>query len=223
MSNKIRTLKDPGSAITHLIALILACLSAVPLLIKAAQGSNHNQLFSFGVFIISMILLYGASTIYHSVRVNETKEKHLKKFDHAMIFVLIAGSYTPICMIVLSGRIGTWLLTIVWSVAIIGIIFKLFWVNCPKWLSSTMYIAMGWLCVLAFAPIIKNLQGAGFMWLLLGGIIYTVGGVIYAIKTPRVSAFNLRHKYFGSHEIFHVFVMLGSLCHFILVYSYLTK
>ncbi len=221
MSENIKRLKDPGSAITHFIGMMMAVLAAAPLIIKAFYGKNSDNLSSFIIFIVSMILLYGASTMYHSFNINARVNKILKKLDHAMIFVLIAGSYTPICLIVLPKNIGLPLLGLIWLIAALGIIFKMFWVTCPLWLSSVMYIAMGWLCVLAFSPLIKNLSGAAFTWLLAGGIIYTIGGVIYAIKTPKIKAFNERHRYFGTHEIFHLFVMGGSICHFILVFEYL--
>ena len=133
-----------------------------------------------------------------------------------MIFVLIAGSYTPICTIVLGGKVGYGLLAVIWTIAILGIVFKMFWVTCPKWVSSVMYIAMGWLCIVAIAPIIHALSRASFGWLLAGGIIYTVGGVIYALKIPW---FENHWKNFGLHEIFHLFVMGGSLCHMILMFQ----
>ncbi len=133
-----------------------------------------------------------------------------------MISVLIAGSYTPICLLVLGGRTGIILLAIVWSFAIAGILIKAFWVYCPKWVSSVLYIGMGWTCVLAFTQLLNSLSPAAFGWLLAGGIIYTVGGVIYALKLP---IFNSKHKYFGSHEIFHLFVMAGSACHFVVMYA----
>ena len=135
-----------------------------------------------------------------------------------MIFVLIAGSYTPVCLLVIGGRKGITLLCIVWAFAIVGILIKAFWVFCPKWVSSVLYIGMGWTCVLAFSTILDNLSTAAFGWLLAGGIIYTVGGVIYALKLP---IFNSKHKNFGSHEIFHLFVMGGSICHFIVMYTFL--
>ena len=134
-----------------------------------------------------------------------------------MISVLIAGSYTPICLLVLGGRTGVMLLAIVWSIALAGILIKAVGVDCPKWVSSVLYIGMGWTCVLAFTQILNRLSRAGFFWLLIGGIIYTAGGVIYALKLP---VFNGKHRYFGSHEIFHLFVMGGSICHFIVMYSF---
>lgn len=217
MSNAIKKLKDPGSAITHFIGMLMAVFATAPLIIRAFSGGT-DVTFCCLVFMVSMILLYGASTIYHSFDMGERKNKILKKFDHAMIFVLIAGSYTPVCLLVIGGKTGIVLLSLVWTVGILGIIFKLCWVTCPKWLSSAMYIAMGWMCVIAFAPIMNNMTASEFAWLLTGGIIYTIGGIIYAIKTPKVKAYNERHRYFGTHEIFHVCVMIGSLCHFVMVY-----
>ncbi len=220
MSDTIKRLKDPGSAITHFIAMLMATFAATPLLVKALSKGKDSAICCF-VFIVSMILLYGASTIYHAFDKGDRINKILKKLDHAMIFVLIAGSYTPICLLVIGGKVGVSLLTLVWAVGIVGIVFKLCWVTCPKWLSSAMYIAMGWLCVLAFSPIVNSMTREAFLWLVVGGVIYTVGGVLYAIKTPRVRAFNERHKFFGTHEIFHLFVMAGSLCHFVLIYNYI--
>lgn len=210
-------IKDPGSAITHFIGMLMAILAAMPLIIKALSAPDKVHVVCLTVFIVSMILLYGASTTYHTLDLSPALNKILKKLDHCMIFVLIAGTYTPVCVIVLHNMTGYVMLALVWSIAIIGIVFKLCWVTCPKWLSSALYIAMGWTCVLAFTQIMNTLPAAAFNWLLAGGIIYTIGGVIYALKLP---IFNSRHKYFGSHEIFHLFVMAGSICHFIMMFNY---
>ena len=213
-------LKDPGSAITHFIGMLMAAFAATPLLIRAASNPDKIHLISLSIFIISMILLYAASTTYHTLNLSERTNRILRKIDHCMIFMLIAGSYTPVCLIVLHNKIGYILCALVWATAILGIVFKAFWVTCPKWISSVLYIGMGWLCVLAFMPIIHALPKAGFGWLLAGGIIYTIGGVIYALKLP---IFNAKHKNFGSHEIFHVFIMLGSACHFIVMYCFVAN
>jgi hemolysin III len=209
--------KDPGSAITHFIAMILAMLGAAPLLIKAARVPDVLHVIALSIFILSMILLYAASTVYHSLDVNENVNKRLRKLDHMMIFILIAGSYTPVCLIVLHGRTGTVLCALVWAVALIGILIKALWITCPKWFSSVIYIGMGWLCVLAFSQIFHAMSKPAFGWLLAGGIIYTIGGIIYALKLP---IFNSKHKNFGTHEIFHLFVMGGSICHFIVMYFF---
>ena len=203
-------LKDPGSAITHGIALLLAVTGAIPLIIKAARSYDVIHIVALSIFILTMILLYAASTIYHSIDSTKKVNRRLRKIDHMMIFIMIAGSYTPVCLIVLHNRIGYILCALVWTIAILGMILKCCWITCPKWFSSVLYIAMGWLCVLAFVR-------AGFDWLLAGGIIYTIGGVIYALKVP---LFDARHKNFGSHEIFHVFIMLGSACHFVVMYFF---
>ena len=215
---KKKHIKDPGSAITHFIGMLMAIFAAVPLLIKAASEPSRIYIISLTIYAASLILLYAASTTYHTFDVSERVNTILIKIDHMMISVLIAGSYTPVCLIVLKGRTGLILLAVVWSIAIAGIMIKAFWVYCPKWVSSVLYIGMGWTCVLAFTQILNNMSPAAFGWLLAGGIIYTVGGVIYALKLP---IFNNRHKNFGSHEIFHLFVMGGSACHFVVMYAFL--
>lgn len=212
------SIKEPGSAITHFIGMVMALIASFPLLIKAAQQPDPVYLISMSVYAASLILLYAASTTYHTFNVSEKGNTVLKKIDHMMISVLIAGSYTPVCLLVLEGRMRIILLAVVWTLALTGILIKAFWVFCPKWVSSVLYIGMGWTCVLAFAQIFNNLAPAAFGWLLAGGIVYTVGGIIYALKVP---IFNNRHKNFGSHEIFHLFVMGGSICHFIVMYGYL--
>ena len=216
MNNK--HIKDPGSAITHFIGMLMAVLAGVPLLMKAAHEPTEIYLFSAIVYLVSMILLYAASTMYHTFDISEKVNRRLKKFDHMMISVLIAGTYTPICLLVLDKPMGYFLLATVWSFAILGIVIKAFWIHCPKWFSSILYIAMGWTCVLAFTQILNALSPTGFAWLLAGGIIYTIGGVIYALKLP---IFNLKHKHFGAHEIFHLFVMGGSICHFVVMYAFI--
>jgi channel protein, hemolysin III family len=211
--------KDPGSAITHFIGMLMAVFATTPLLMKAARQPDHIHIISLSIFIISMILLYTASTVYHTFNLTDSINKILKKFDHMMIFILIAGTYTPICLIVLGGNLGLFMFILIWSMALVGILLKAFWIYCPKWVSSVIYITMGWTCVITFTPIINNLTAQAFGWLLAGGIIYTVGGIIYALKLP---IFNSRHKKFGSHEIFHLFVMGGSICHFILMYQFVS-
>lgn len=211
-------IKEPGSAITHFIGMLMAIFAAVPLLVKAAHEPSRIYVISLAIYSASMILLYAASTTYHTFDISAKINTILKKWDHMMISVLIAGSYTPICLLVLKGKTGLILLAIVWSFAIVGILIKAFWVYCPKWISSILYIGMGWTCVLAFTQILNSMSRTSFLWLLTGGIIYTVGGIIYALKLP---IFNSKHKNFGSHEIFHLFVMGGSMCHFVVMYALL--
>lgn len=210
-------LKDPGSSITHFIGMLMALFAATPLLIRASTNPDYVHVVSLAIFILSMILLYGASATYHALDLSEKANRILRKLDHMMIFVLIAGSYTPVCLIVLGGDTGYTLLALVWGIALAGILIKACWITCPKWFSSVIYIAMGWVCVLVFGRLLDTLCPAAFLWLLAGGIIYTAGGVIYALKLP---LFNSRHKDFGSHELFHLFVMAGSVCHFIFMYFY---
>ncbi len=211
------TIREPGSAITHLIGIILSVLATTPLLIKVAVQDDHTAFIAMAIFMCSMVALYSASTIYHSVTVRDRILRVFRKLDHMMIFVLIAGSYTPICLIVLGGKSGYTLLAVVWGIALVGMTIKACWITCPKWFSSVIYIAMGWICLAVFGTLWNTLPHSAFLWLLAGGIIYTAGGVIYALKLP---IFNAKHRFFGSHEIFHLFVLGGSICHFIFMYQY---
>ena len=211
------TIREPGSAITHFIGMMMALFASVPLLVKAGMAPGEEHFAAMAIFMTSMILLYGASATYHSVNLTGKYLRIFRKLDHMMIFVLIAGSYTPVCLIVLGGNLGYTLLALVWGIALAGMLIKAFWITCPKWFSSIIYIAMGWVCVLVFGRLFDTLSTAAFLWLLAGGIIYTIGGIVYALKLP---LFNSRHREFGSHEVFHLFVMAGSVCHFIFMYSY---
>lgn len=214
------TVKDPISALTHLIGAIGAILGMPALLLQGARmGNSMAALGSYAVFMLSMIILYSASTTYHSFSINSRVNKILKKVDHCSIFLLIAGSYTPVAVTVLPGREGMILLSIVWTIAVLGIIFKLCWVTCPKWVSSVIYTAMGWTAIFFMKDIVADLSAPAFFWLLAGGLFYTVGAVIYAMKP---TMFENRIPGFGNHELFHCFVLAGSLCHYILVFQYLT-
>ena len=212
------TIREPGSALTHFIAMLLALCAAVPLLVRAAVHSGVKSLTAMTVFMISMVLLYAASTIYHSVNCSGRILRIFRKMDHMMIFVLIAGTYTPVCLLTLPKPSGLMLLAAVWGIALVGIFIKGFWITCPKWFSSVLYIAMGWSCLSVLGQLFSLLPLHAFLWLLAGGLIYTAGGIIYALSLP---LFDARHPMFGLHEIFHLFVMAGSLCHFVFMFCYL--
>ena len=212
------TIREPGSALTHFIAMLLALCAAVPLLVRAAVHSGVKSLTAMTVFMISMVLLYAASTIYHSVNCSGRVLRIFRKMDHMMIFILIAGTYTPVCLLTLPKPSGLMLLAAVWGIALVGIFIKGFWITCPKWFSSVLYIAMGWSCLSVLGQLFSLLPLHAFLWLLAGGLIYTAGGIIYALRLP---LFDARHPMFGLHEIFHLFVMAGSLCHFVFMFCYL--
>ena len=161
-------IREPGSAITHFIAMMMAIFATSPLLVKAALNGNHTTILAMAVFMGSMVLLYGASTVYHSLVVRDKILKIFRKLDHMMIFVLIAGSYTPVCLIVLGGKSGYTLLAAVWGIAAAGMLIKVLWINCPKWFSSVIYIAMGWVCLFVFRELLATLSQAAFLWLLAG-------------------------------------------------------
>lgn len=213
----IMAIKDPYSALTHFIGIIYsALLSPLMLMIAIKHQVDDLTLFSVAIFMISMVLLYTASTVYHTFEVNLGSGNLLKKIDHCMIFILIAGTYTPVCLIPIRDFGGSKLLLFVWGFALLGILFKLCWVTCPKWLSSVIYIGMGWSCIFALPALYRTLSAGAFLWLLFGGLIYTAGGIIYALK---MKAFNTKNPNFGSHEIFHVFVMVGNLAHVFCIMS----
>ena len=212
------TIREPGSALTHFIAMLLALCAAVPLLVRAAVHSGVKSLTAMTVFMISMVLLYAASTIYHSVNCSGRVLRIFRKMDHMMIFILIAGTYTPVCLLTLPKPSGLMLLAAVWGIALVGIFIKGFWITCPKWFSSVLYIAMGWSCLSVLGQLFSLLPLHAFLWLLAGGLTYTAGGIIYALRLP---LFDARHPMFGLHEIFHLFVMAGSLCHFVFMFCYL--
>lgn len=208
--------KDPISALTHFIGVLLSLVALTSLVEKAYYMDNKLYMLAFGIFGISLVLLYSASTIYHVVARPARISKLLKRVDHMMIFVLIAGTYTPICLIPLGAAegnpLGIAILVAVWSIAIIGIILKIVWLNAPRWLYTAQYIVMGWIAVFALLPLFNSLTHEGFMWLFVGGVVYTIGGLIYATKWPK-----FKGKWFGFHEVFHLFVLGGSVCHYLMV------
>ncbi|MGM9929089.1 MAG: hemolysin III family protein [Bacillus sp. (in: firmicutes)] len=209
-------IREPINGLTHLAGAILSFVGLLAMVLKAASlHASILQITAIIIFGISMILLYSASATYHMVIAKDRVIAFLRRIDHSMIFILIAGSYTPFCLISLHGTTGWILFTIVSIIAVLGIGFKLIWFSCPRWLSTALYIAMGWIIIFAAVPLGQALSTQGLFLLILGGILYTVGGVIYALK-PKWMTF----KYMGFHEIFHIFIMLGSLAHFLCVYFY---
>lgn len=204
----------PWSAITHGAGAVLALVGTVLLLGKALlNGGGADRVISFLIYGGSMVCLYTASTLYHSVRSGPAGRIALRKFDHISIFLLIAGSYTPICVTALRGTMGWTLLGCIWGLTVLGAAMTFFWIGCPRWLSAGVYIVMGWLALAAIRPIYQNMGTEGVFWLLLGGVFYTVGGVLYAAKWP-----GRDNPRFGCHEIFHVLILLGSLAHYLLMY-----
>lgn len=205
--------RDPLSALTHFIGFLAVIPVSILLLDKAETTAQMAGLI---VFSISLMLLYGASTIYHTLRLSPEKIAFLRRIDHMMIFVLIAGTYTPVCLVTLQGKWGTILLSAIWAIAIAGVFMKIFWMGAPRWLSTMIYVIMGWLSITAFVPLMKAVGWGGFGMLLAGGIAYTVGALIYALKKPNLAIL----KSFGFHEIFHVFVMIGSGFHIAFMFLY---
>lgn len=210
-------IKDPASAITHFIGFI-AALTALPFIVihYTNAGAGKAATASVLIFMVSMMMLYGASAMYHCFAPSGRAAIALKRNDHLSIFLLIAGSYTPYCVNAISQPAGNRLLIAVWTFAAVGMIVKFVWILCPKWFSSVIYIMMGWLCVFALPQMYRGLSMEAFIWLAAGGVLYSIGGVIYALRSE---AFNARHPNFGNHEVFHLFVLAGSVCHFISIWQ----
>jgi hemolysin III len=207
-------MRDPVSTITHFIGAILSVVGLVFLIYKGYVSGNPVYLASFIIFGISMILLYAASTTYHWVRVRDEVIRIFRKVDHMMIFVLIAGTYTPVCLAVLKSTLGYIILSIVWGLTIGGIILTIFWIDMPRKITVAIYLLMGWMSVILIYQLVRVMPVPSLVLLVLGGIAYTIGGIIYGGK---ISIFNF--KGFGFHEIFHLFVLAGSAFHYFMVFT----
>ena len=206
--------REPANAYTHLLGMLLAVM-ATGLLIDAAAGRTLHMI-AFGIFGFSLIVLYLASSLYHALRASEQIILLFRRLDHVMIFIFIAGSYTPVCLKKKKNTWGTALLIAIWSVAVLGIVIKIFWLHAPRWLYVAIYLAAGWLAVIAIVPIVRALPFSGLLWLLAGGAFYTGGAILYALKWP-----NPLPGRFGFHEIWHLCVLAGSACHFFLMWQYI--
>jgi len=211
-------IKDPISGISHLIGAILSLVGTIFLLYSAYQQNDLTKIVSFFVFGGSMLFLYTSSAIYHLFGHSPEEVDIFRKIDHAMIYILIAGTYTPFCLIALKGTLGIAILIAIWIIALFGIstvFFKSFWTKVPRWFATSLYLLMSWLVIIVIYPLFKATNLETIIWLLIGGIFYTVGAVIYAMKKPNIS------KGFGFHEIFHILVLLGTASHFYTIYKYL--
>ena len=214
----IEKLRDPVSGLTHFIGAILAIVGLILLIYKSVDPVKPWHLVTFSVFGAGLILLYTSSTLYHWLPFSEKGIQRMRRLDHMMIFILIAATYTPICLIPMRGPWGWSLFGSIWGLATLGILLKFFWLQAPRWFSTMIYILMGWLVVVGIWPLIQALKLGGFMWVLIGGLFYTVGAIIYALKKP-----DPWPNIFGFHEIFHIFVMLGSFSHFWVMYRYVAR
>ena len=194
---------------------LLAIVGLIVLLAKAASAGRADQVVAFGIFGLSLIALYTASALYHLLPLPTAGVARLRRLDHMMIFVLIAGTYTPFCLLVLDSGWSWGLLALAWGLALCGVLLKLFWMDAPRWLSVALYLGMGWVAVIAAVPLSRAIPGGGMVWLLAGGLIYSAGAVVYGLKRP-----NPLPKVFGFHELWHLFVVAGSACHFWAVLRY---
>ena len=211
-------LREPVNALTHLLGAILSVIGLVMLIMSAAENGSARTIVAVSIFGASLVLMYCVSALYHASTLSERGLGHFQRIDHVMIYVLIAGSYTPVCLIVLGGRLGMTLLITVWALAALGVYQKIVWMHAPRWLSTALYLGMGWIAVVLVRPLITAGSLGFFFWLLAGGIAYSLGAFIYANKWPRRGA-----KIFGPHEIWHLFVMAGSFAHYWAILGYVAK
>ncbi len=193
---------------THFIGLLLSIAALSVLVVKSSLFGNVWHIVSYSIYGASMILLYLASTLYHRSKKPKIRAR-LNVFDHAAIYVLIAGTYTPFTLVTLNGVIGWVLFGMTWGAAILGIIFKIFYIGKYDKLSTIMYVVMGWMVLFAIKPLYENLSTEGLIWLAMGGVFYTVGAFFYN-----------REKLSYNHAVFHVFVLLGSISHFVSIFFY---
>lgn len=207
-------IREPVNSLTHLAGAVLSVIAMILMLYKGVEkGIGPVGIVSLVAFGLSMIALYTTSGIYHLVIAKDKVLLRLKKLDHSMIFVLIAGSYTPILAFVAQGRERVIMLTVIWAVALSGVLFKVFWINAPRWLYTGIYLGMGWISVFILGKIYAAVGLGGILLLLAGGISYSIGAVIYGMKKPDIS------RHFGFHELFHCFVLAGTFFHFFMVYT----
>ena len=211
----VKSFRDPISGLTHFIGIILSVIGTIALLTRNDEPFTVYHAISFSVFGFSMTLLYTISTLYHWLPLSEKKLIIFRKIDHIMIFVFIAASYTPVCLITLRESWGWVILGIVWGLTLAGFFLKLFWLKAPRFLYTSIYLLMGWIIVAAILPLSKVMPSQGLLWLAFGGVFYSVGAVIYALKKP-----DPLPNVFGFHEIFHLFIMAGSFSIFWMIYNY---
>lgn len=206
----LKKLREPVNSLTHWAGAILALIGLIALLIIG--WNTPAKIISFAVYGVSLIFMFSASATYHMVRVKDRALEIFRKVDHAAIFVLIAGTYTPFCVNAFTGFWKWGMLTLIWSLALIGIIVKIFYIRAPRWLNAGIYVLMGWISVAASGQMLASLPTWVFGWLIAGGVIYTLGAVVYATKI-----FNFKPGVFGFHEVWHIFVLLAAAAHFVAV------
>jgi hemolysin III len=209
-------LREPVSGLTHLGGAVAALFGQIALLVVGWSGTAKT--ISLIVYGLSLIALFSASATYHLTKAKPAIVQTLRKLDHSAIYLLIAGTYTPFCIIAFTGFFRWGLLAIIWTIALVGIVVKVFYVKAPRWLNALVYVVMGWLCVSAVGQMPAALPVSSMIWLIVGGVVYTLGAVIYATKI-----FNFVPGKFGFHEVWHIFVLLGALAHFVSVMLLLVK
>lgn len=207
---------EPGSALTHFVGALFSVAALVLLVVSAVKNGTAVHVATFTIFGVSMVILYAVSAVYHFVCVTNVPLKRvLRILDHSAVYLLIAGTYTPVALIILPPGWGWTIFGLVWGAALLGVLTKIFERNIHEWVSVALYLAMGWFIFVAWAPLVKAITPEALVWLVAGGVCYTVGSIFFILDP-----FIPRSKWFGMHEVFHIFVMLGSAAHFWLLFRY---
>ena len=215
-------LREPVNGLTHLLGAILSVVGLIVLVVIGVENKSVRQIVAFSIFGASLVSMYCASAFYHSLRISERAVAHLRRIDHMMIYILIAGTYTPVCLLLLPDPLGIELLIVVWSLAALGVVQTVAWMHAPQWFSTALYIGMGWIAVIVARPLLGAARTGFFLWLLAGGIVYTLGAIIHAANWPRPTT-GAKPWLFGSHEIWHLCVMAGSFAHYWAIFAYTAR
>ncbi len=209
-------LREPFSGLSHMLGALLTIPALIFMLMKLPEQQFAIYFASYVVFSISMFLMFASSAVYHLMEISEDGIRQLKRIDHMAIFIMIAGSYTPFCLIGLESPLAWQMFALVWGIAIFGILVKIFWLHAPRWLSTALYLGMGWVSLIVYEPLSQGLSAGAIDWLIAGGAAYTMGAVVYATKWP-----NIHKKHFDFHDLWHIFVLAGAACHFVSIAFYL--
>jgi hemolysin III len=216
------SLREPINALYLSVGAVLSMVGLVVLLAVAIENGSVRQVVAFSIFGGSLVAMYSVSAFYHSFNLSERGIAHMRRIDHMMIYILIAGTYTPVCLLLLPERLGLVLLSVVWALAAIGTAMKVVWMHAPTWASTALYLGLGWIAILVLKPLLSIAPTAFFLWILAGGLFYSLGAVIYALKWPG-KIVGERTRAFASHELWHLFVMAGSFSHYWAILTYASR
>jgi len=217
MDDLKRYIREPINGLSHTVGAFLAFIGLIVLLYKSVEEGSFSKTVAFSIFGTSMVCMYLSSSLFHSIPAKRKTLHRFRTLDHCMIYVFIAGSYTPVCLLLLRGHLRWIAFSCVWTIAALGILQKIFWMRAPRWFSTMLYLLAGWLGLSLYPFLLRSAPAYFLLWMLIGGLAYTLGAAIYGLEKP-----NPIPGWFGHHEIWHLFVMAGTLAHFWAFYRYLS-